>query len=213
MVGLCYLCTFYAASFLEYWNINNINALLLRYFMELIYIWYNAWPCHASEHYWLWLGCNEFCSFRVRPWIFCQTWNIVRSLTMLILCLPRLLTQPFIQTQIKENIKAPRHWPLCGEFTGDRWILGTNGQWRGKCFHLMTSSWCFKYVRIFYVILVVLLTLVIIILVDNVSVGLLLFALQGHLCSVALLDKLSRSQIWRMLHTYILTRQSVVDSS
>ena len=25
-------------------------------------------------------------------------------------------------TQIKENIKAPRHWPLCGEFTGDRWI-------------------------------------------------------------------------------------------
>ena len=31
----------------------------------------------------------------------------------------RLFTQPFIQTQIKENIKAPRHWPLCGEFTGD----------------------------------------------------------------------------------------------
>ena len=23
-----------------------------------------------------------------------------------------------IQAQIKENIKAPRHWPLCGEFTG-----------------------------------------------------------------------------------------------
>ena len=52
----------------------------------------------------------------------------------------RLFTQPFIQTQIKENIKAPRHWPLCGEFTGDRWIPRTNGQWRGKCFHLMTSS-------------------------------------------------------------------------
>ena len=53
----------------------------------------------------------------------------------------RLSTQPFIRAQIKENIKAPRHWPLCGEFTGDRWILRTNGQWRGKCFHLMTSSW------------------------------------------------------------------------
>ena len=26
----------------------------------------------------------------------------------------QLFTQPFIQTQIKENIKAPRHWPLCG---------------------------------------------------------------------------------------------------
>ena len=41
----------------------------------------------------------------------------------------RLFTQPFIQTQIKENIKAPRHWPS-----------RTNGQLRGKCFHLMTSS-------------------------------------------------------------------------
>ena len=40
----------------------------------------------------------------------------------------RLFTQPFIQTQIKENIKAPRHRPLCGEFTGDRWIPRTNGQ-------------------------------------------------------------------------------------
>ena len=26
-----------------------------------------------------------------------------------------LLTQPLIQAQIKEKIKAPRHWPLCGE--------------------------------------------------------------------------------------------------
>ena len=30
----------------------------------------------------------------------------------------RLFTQPFIKTQIKENFKAPRHWPLCREFTG-----------------------------------------------------------------------------------------------
>ena len=43
--------------------------------------------------------------------------------------------------EIKENIKALRHWPLCGEFTGDRWIPRTNGQLCGKCFHLMTSSW------------------------------------------------------------------------
>ena len=45
-----------------------------------------------------------------------------------------------VHSQIKGNIKAPRHWPLCGEFTGDRWIPHTNGQRRGKCFHLMTSS-------------------------------------------------------------------------
>ena len=30
----------------------------------------------------------------------------------------RLFTQRFIQAEIKENIKAPRHWPSCGEFTG-----------------------------------------------------------------------------------------------
>ena len=32
------------------------------------------------------------------------------------------------------------------EFTGDRWIPRTNGQWRGKWFHLMTSSWSKHYV-------------------------------------------------------------------
>ena len=32
-----------------------------------------------------------------------------------------------IQAQIKGNIKAPRHWPLCGEFTGNRWIPRTKG--------------------------------------------------------------------------------------
>ena len=40
----------------------------------------------------------------------------------------RLFTQLFIQAQIKENIKAPRHWPLWGEFTGDWWIAPTKGQ-------------------------------------------------------------------------------------
>ena len=40
----------------------------------------------------------------------------------------RLFTQAFIRVQITENIKAPRHWPLCGEFTGDRRIPRTKGQ-------------------------------------------------------------------------------------
>ena len=39
-----------------------------------------------------------------------------------------LFTQPFIQAQIKENIKAPRHLSLCGEFTGGRRIPRTNSQ-------------------------------------------------------------------------------------
>ena len=52
-----------------------------------------------------------------------------------------MFTQPFIQAQIKENIQALRHWPLWGEFTGDRWIPHTKGQKRRNCFHLMTASW------------------------------------------------------------------------
>ena len=28
----------------------------------------------------------------------------------------------------KKNIKAPRHWPLWGEFTVDRWIPRTKDQ-------------------------------------------------------------------------------------
>ena len=32
------------------------------------------------------------------------------------------IIQLLVQAQIKVNIKAPRHWPLWGEFTGDRWI-------------------------------------------------------------------------------------------
>ena len=51
-----------------------------------------------------------------------------------------LVYSSYIQAQINENIKAPRHWPLCGKFTGDRWIPHTNGQWRGKSFHLMAPS-------------------------------------------------------------------------
>ena len=39
-----------------------------------------------------------------------------------------LLNVPFVQTQIKENIKAPCDWHLWREFTGDQWIPRTKGQ-------------------------------------------------------------------------------------
>ena len=41
----------------------------------------------------------------------------------------------------KKTSKLRVTGPLCGEFTGDRWIPRTKGQQCGKCFHLMTSSW------------------------------------------------------------------------
>ena len=40
----------------------------------------------------------------------------------------RLFAQSFVHVQIKENIKAPRHWPLWGKFTGHRRIPRTRGQ-------------------------------------------------------------------------------------
>ena len=38
------------------------------------------------------------------------------------------LINRLFKAQIRETIKAPRHWPLCGEFTGDWWIPRTKGQ-------------------------------------------------------------------------------------
>ena len=38
------------------------------------------------------------------------------------------LLNRLFKAQIKETIKASRHWPLCGEFTGGRLIPRTNGQ-------------------------------------------------------------------------------------
>ena len=32
------------------------------------------------------------------------------------------------KAQIKENIKAPRHWPLCGGISLVQWIPRTKGQ-------------------------------------------------------------------------------------
>ena len=54
------------------------------------------------------------------------------------------LLKRLFRRRSKKNIKAPRHRPLWGEFTGDRWIPRTKGQLRGKCFHLMTSP-CIGY--------------------------------------------------------------------
>ena len=42
--------------------------------------------------------------------------------------------QPFTRAQIKENIKDPRHWPSCWEFSGDRWIPRIKGSVTRKMF-------------------------------------------------------------------------------
>ena len=96
---------------------------LYTYFSGLFHLrlwkWSITTPAHELHHYY--------------DVIMSPTASQITSLTIVYSIVYR--------AQIKENIKAPRHWPLCGEFTEDRWIPRTNGQLRGKCFHLMTSSW------------------------------------------------------------------------
>ena len=90
--------------------------------------------------------CSWQCS---RPWWFWsrhgQNFNTVTSWWVK-WCLKslacELFTQPYVLTQIKENIKTLHQWPLWGELTGDCWVPSTKGQLFGKCFHLMTSSCC-----------------------------------------------------------------------
>ena len=55
-----------------------------------------------------------------------------------------------INCLLKENTKAQRHGSFWGESTGDRWIPLTKGQWRGKCFHFMTSSWNFIFTHFIF---------------------------------------------------------------
>ena len=41
---------------------------------------------------------------------------------------PHWLLKRLFRRRSKKTSKAPRHWPLWGEFTGDRWIPRTKGQ-------------------------------------------------------------------------------------
>ena len=50
--------------------------------------------------------------------VFLSTIHSLQDITLTSKWPQWLFTQLFIQAQIKENIKAPRHWPLCGEFPG-----------------------------------------------------------------------------------------------
>ena len=70
------------------------------------------------------VSCAKFRSDQFITFWMRTKWNFRRNW----IAMNRSLLKPFIQAQIEENIKAPRHWPLYGEFTDDRWIPRTNGQ-------------------------------------------------------------------------------------
>ena len=116
--------------------------------LEYTYVFKTPEP----ELAWLMVCCLTTPS-KLLSWFVCITMTSEWAQWRLKSPASRLFTEAFIRAQIKGNIKARRHWPLCGEFTGDRWIPRTNGQQRGKCFHLMTSS-CEEWIRCYWKIFV-----------------------------------------------------------
>ena len=52
----------------------------------------------------------------------------------------RLFTQLFSSGADQRKHQSSASWPSWWDFTGDRWFPRTKGQWRAKCFLLMTSS-------------------------------------------------------------------------
>ena len=92
-----------------------------------------------SRHIW----CHQSTMSNNHPSQYHYTGVIMSAIASQITSL-RIVYSTVYSDADQRNIKAPPHWPMCGEVTGDRWIPRTNGHWRGKCFHLMTSSWLFR---------------------------------------------------------------------
>ena len=104
------------------WNM-QVGGYVVIYFDVVIVMYVSVW--YALFVYIL-QGCLT--GTRVTAWMFLLqlrhnerdgVWNH-QPRDCLLNCL--------FKAQIKENVKVPRHWPLCGEFTGDRWIPRTKGQ-------------------------------------------------------------------------------------
>ena len=96
----------------KYWYINHLKTQFITV--------PNEYPYHTT-----WMGLKWFAIF-CRSYCACLVWtvwslmhynDVIMSAMRLKSPASRLFTQPFIQAQIKENTKAPRHWSLCGEFT------------------------------------------------------------------------------------------------
>ena len=89
---------------------------------------HTVWGCHVCS----WIFPNQHIGhFAI---ITMTSWCAQRRLKSPV---ARLFTQSFIQAPIKENVKAPRHWPLCGEFTGHRKAENVSILWR----HRVLSFW------------------------------------------------------------------------
>ena len=100
---------------------------------------YNNWK-HRIQFPYIYSPRWCYIEFKQEQWLSHYDDVIMGAMASQITSLTIVYSIVYSGTDQRKNIKAPRHWPLYGEFTGDRWIPRTNGQLRGKCFHLMTSS-------------------------------------------------------------------------
>ena len=98
--GLCSLCIM---TSLEKHEV--IHKELSDLFPQLAQTW-QTWGCNALETITL-----------TSQW---ARWRLKSPASL-------LFTQLLVQARIKDNIKAPRHWPLRGECTGDQWVPLTKG--------------------------------------------------------------------------------------
>ena len=91
----------------------------------------SVWPiyyCINLYHYQWWSrNTSYYILFNIRSMASHYS-GIIMSVMAFPITSILIVYSTVIQVQIKENIKAPRHWPLWGEFTGDQWIPRTKGQ-------------------------------------------------------------------------------------
>ena len=134
-------------DFLAYQLLNFDKNLIVCYFQFRWWIGAKRVACCYLKQWWLSLLTHTLTRQLLNVWhalmfITVMTewaWWHFKSLAC------QLLLQPFVQGQIKENVKALHHWPLWGESTGDQWIFLTKGQ---KCMFpfddiiLLISYWC-----------------------------------------------------------------------
>ena len=137
----CYLlklsCKFHSVNMTYSASLAHCPRIIVEPFFSTLHMM-------TSLHWWNALGCEEISTHHGSSLVVYGSNHYIDVIMSAIASQITILTIVYSTVYSgadKKNIKAPRHWLLRGEFTGRRWILLTKGQYCGKCFHLITSSW------------------------------------------------------------------------
>ena len=88
----------------------------------------------------LWHALAMYLHIRRRYWPICQKWIQMHYSDAIMSTMASQITSlTMVYSTVcsgadRRKYKAPCHWPLWGEFAGDRWIPRRKGHWRGKTF-------------------------------------------------------------------------------